>query len=64
MLTENGVPVLYDDRTEASIGAKIKDRKITGTPYVAVFGRTLEQGFICRSYTDAHHRSDIVHCRL
>ena len=46
LLLEKGVPVLYDDRTEVTIGAKIKDSKITGTPYVAVFGRTLEQGFV------------------
>lgn len=45
-LLEKGVSVLYDDRTEVSIGAKIKDSKITGTPYVAVFGRTLDQGYI------------------
>lgn len=46
LLLEKGVPVLYDDRTELSIGAKIKDSKITGTPYVAVFGRTLDQGYV------------------
>ena len=46
LLLEKGVPVLYDDRTELSIGAKIKDSKITGTPYVVVFGRTLDQGYV------------------
>lgn len=46
LLLEKGVSVLYDDRTEVSIGAKIKDCKITGTPYVAVFGRTLDCGYI------------------
>ena len=46
LLLEKGIPVLYDDRTELSIGAKIKDSKITGTPYVAVFGRTLDQGYV------------------
>lgn len=46
LLAEKGVPVLYDDRSDLSIGAKIKDSKIVGTPYVAVFGKTLEQGFI------------------
>lgn len=45
MLLENGVPVLFDDRNQ-SIGSKIKDSKIVGTPYVAVFGKTLEQGYI------------------
>lgn len=46
LLLENGVQVLYDDRSELSIGAKLKDSKVVGTPYVAVFGKTLEQGFI------------------
>lgn len=46
LLSENGVPVLYDDRNEVSIGVKIKDSKITGTPYVAVFGKTLDRGFV------------------
>ena len=46
LLLENGVQVLYDDRNELSIGAKIKDSKIVGTPYVVVFGKTLDQGFV------------------
>lgn len=46
LLLKSDVQVLYDDRTELSIGAKIKDSKITGTPYVVVFGKTLEQGFV------------------
>jgi len=45
-LLENGVSVLYDDRAEMSIGAKIKDSKVTGTPYFAVLGKTLDEGFI------------------
>lgn len=46
LLSEKGVPVLYDDRSGFSIGSKIKDSKIVGTPYVAVFGRTLDQEYI------------------
>ncbi len=46
LLIENGVQLLYDDRTELSIGAKLKDSKVVGTPYVAVFGKTLDQGFV------------------
>ena len=46
LLLENGVSVLYDDRSELSIGAKIKDSKVVGTPYVAVFGKTLENDFV------------------
>ena len=29
-----------------SIGAKIKDSRIVGTPYVAVFGNTLDKGYV------------------
>lgn len=46
LLLENGVQVLYDDRNELSIGTKLKDSKVVGTPYVAVFGKTLDQGFV------------------
>lgn len=46
LFLENGVQVLYDDRNELSIGAKLKDSKIVGTPYAAVFGKTLEQGYV------------------
>lgn len=45
-LNQKGIPVLFDDRQELSIGARIKDSKIVGVPYIAVFGRTLEQGYI------------------
>lgn len=45
-LLENKVSVLYDDRLDLSIGAKIKDSKIVGTPYVVVFGKTLDQDFV------------------
>lgn len=42
----NGIPTLIDDRVEISIGAKIKDCKLTGTPYLAVLGNSLNNGFI------------------
>ena len=45
-LLQNKVPVLFDDREDLSIGAKIKDSKILGVPYVAVFGKTLDNGYI------------------
>ena len=45
-LLEKNIPVLFDDRQGLSIGAKINDSKITGIPYVAVFGKTLDDGFI------------------
>ena len=45
-LVSKDIPVLFDDRSDMSIGAKIKDCKVTGTPYVCVFGKTLEEGYI------------------
>lgn len=46
ILLKNEVPVLYDDRLDLSIGAKIKDSKIVGTPYLVVFGKTLDNGYV------------------
>lgn len=43
---KNGIPVLYDDRNDFTIGAKIKDSKMLGIPYVVVFGKTLDDGFV------------------
>ena len=45
-LLQNKVSVLFDDREDLSIGAKIKDSKILGVPYVVVFGKTLDNGYI------------------
>ncbi len=45
-LIKENVNVLYDDRKELSIGAKIKDSKILGIPYVVVFGNTIEKGYV------------------
>lgn len=42
-LLSEGVEVLFDDR-EASIGAKIKDARMLGTPYTVVFGNSLNEG--------------------
>ena len=36
--------VIYDDRDGVNIGAKIKDAKILGTPFVAIFGDKTEEG--------------------
>ncbi len=41
-LDKAGISCLFDDRCDLSIGAKIKDSRITGTPYTVVFGRTLD----------------------
>ncbi len=45
-LTKNNIKVLYDDRDDYNIGAKLKDSKVVGTPYVVVFGKTLEEGYL------------------
>ena len=45
-LVSKDIPVLFDDRSDMSIGAKIKDSLVTGTPYVCVFGKTLEEGYV------------------
>lgn len=45
-LINNNIPVLYDDRLDISIGAKIKDSKITGIPYMVVLGKTLDDNYI------------------
>ena len=39
----NGKAIL-DNRTDSSIGAKIKDCKILGTPYMAILGDKVEEG--------------------
>ena len=43
-LKENGIEVILDDRNINSIGAKIKDCKVLGTPYMVVLGDKVETG--------------------
>ena len=43
-LENKKIPVLFDDRSDLSIGAKIKDSKMVGIPYVIVLGKTLDEG--------------------
>jgi len=45
-LNELGVDVLFDDRKDISIGAKIKDAKLTGVSYIIVMGKSLDEGFV------------------
>ncbi len=45
-LERNGISTLIDDRPDVSIGAKIKDCKLTGTPYFVVVGKNLDNGFV------------------
>ena len=41
-LKESGIDSILDDRENLSIGAKIKDAKVLGTPYVLVLGDKME----------------------
>ena len=43
-LKEQGIDCILDDRENLSIGAKIKDCKVLGTPYVLVLGDKMEEG--------------------
>ncbi len=45
-LMQNGVECILDDRENISIGAKIKDSKVLGTPYLIVLGDKTEEDFI------------------
>lgn len=45
-LNSKGVSVLFDDRKEVSIGAKIKDSKVVGCPYLVVLGKSLDAGYV------------------
>ena len=45
-LQTKGIDAILDDRENISIGAKIKDCKIFGTPYVLVLGDKTEEGFV------------------
>lgn len=45
-LQEKGVKAILDDRENVSIGAKMKDCKILGTPYMAVLGDKVEKGML------------------
>ena len=43
-LSEKGIETILDDRNISSLGVKIKDCKILGTPYMAVLGDKVENG--------------------
>lgn len=58
-LIKENVNVLYDDRKELSIGAKIKDSKILGIPYVVVFGNTIEKGYITIENNKTNEKIDM-----
>lgn len=45
-LENANIDVLFDDRPELSIGAKIKDSKMVGTPYLVVVGKSVDNGVV------------------
>lgn len=45
-LQNKGINVIIDDREKVTLGAKIKDSKILGTPYIAVIGDKQEGEYI------------------
>lgn len=44
VLEKYNVPTILDDRKDGTMGAKIKDTKILGTPYMAILGDKTKQG--------------------
>lgn len=44
MLIEKNVKVILDDRYDITLGAKIKDVKMLGTPYIALLGDKVNNG--------------------
>lgn len=45
-LEELGVNTIIDDRENVNFGARIKDAKVLGTPYIAIFGGKVEKGTV------------------
>lgn len=45
-LTEKGINVIIDDRQNVTIGSKMKDCKVLGTPFMAVLGDKVETGYV------------------
>lgn len=43
-LGKNGIDSILDDRQNITIGAKIKDCKVLGTPFIIVLGDKIEEG--------------------
>ena len=43
-LNKAGVPALIDDRENINFGARIRDAKVLGTPYLAILGGKVEDG--------------------
>lgn len=58
-LLNKDISLLLDDRNNVSIGAKIKDSKIMGIPYVVVFGNSLNEGKVSIENNKTGIKTDI-----
>lgn len=45
-LNDLNIGVLFDDRKDVSIGAKIKDARLTGVSYLIIMGKCLDEGYV------------------
>ena len=45
-LKKKGIGAILDDRENTSMGAKMKDCKVLGTPFMVVLGDKVENGFV------------------
>ncbi len=45
-LMEQGINVIIDDRQNVTMGSKMKDCKVLGTPFMAVLGDKVEVGYV------------------
>ena len=59
-LQQAGVGVILDDRENLSIGVKIKDCKVLGTPYMAVLGDKVEAGMVELEDVRSGEKEDIT----
>lgn len=59
LLKDSGIKVLYDDRKHLRVGPKIKDAFITGAPYLIVFGKTLEEGYVYVEETKTGEKTQV-----
>lgn len=64
VLSEHNVKIILDDRNEVSIGAKIKDAKVLGTPYLGLLGDRTKKGEIEVENTRTGEKVLISQCEL
>ena len=60
MLNEKGIECILDDREKISIGAKMKDCKVLGTPYMIVLGDKTEGDLVELEETKTGDRKQVT----